>query len=237
MKKRSKKKTSKAYTLLEVLIAISILSILAIVLARVFTISMKASIALEKFSYDDKKIDIFISNIKNMLEKMYFFADVGGGYDDLKALKLSLECPLYIERSKGFFEGTSLLRFVVYDPQFFDNLYYGLVIVEIKIKTEKDKQAVYFSTIPLFLNSQMFIGTAKKFKDKEYLLLEDIDKFQVDVYINGQWQNEFACNIDEDEENEKEEQTEFPKILKITIEKKQEGIDKPSQYTYTIKLK
>ncbi|MFN7182205.1 MAG: prepilin-type N-terminal cleavage/methylation domain-containing protein [Planctomycetota bacterium] len=235
MKKILKKKRNKAHTLLEIIISVSILSLLAIVLSKVYTISMKASIALEKFSYQDKIIDTFIIKVKRMVEKIYFFPGTVTGYANTKTMKISLECPVYLEKGRGIFEGTSLFRFLMYAPQFFDRFYYGLVITELKTKTENTKQSIYFSTVPVFFDEKINKEVTSKFKEKEYLLVEDVDKFQVEVYINGRWQSEFTCSLNEQEGEKKK--NELPRFIRITVEKKYEGSEeKPVRYVYTLKL-
>lgn len=238
------------FTLLEILVAISIFSLIALVLAKVFTVSTRTAQVLEGFSYESKQVDIFLTNISKMLSKIYLypvFTEVEG-YEYLSSnYKLSLKCPLYIEKSRGFSAGTEIVRFIQYNPDTIDNLRYGLVLTEIKAKSENGGKSIYFSVVPIFFNENVNKEYVTKARSKEYLLLDNVDTFKVLVLgTNNEWQDEFSCKLEngkdkaensENPEGKKDNLSRIPipQFIKIVIEKKVNG-DKLQQFSYTIKL-
>ncbi len=237
IKKSHNFKSIEGFTFLEILVAVSIFSLIALVLTKVFTVSMRTVDALENFSYESKQIDIFMTNLTRMLNRIYLYPafvyqDVKG-YEHLGSnYKLSLKCPLYIEKSRGFSGGTEVLRFIQYNPDRTDDLLYGLTVVEIKVKMDLGKKSIYFSWIPVFFNEYINKDVVGLTQSKEYLLLDDIETFKVLVInLNSEWKEEFSCNLEEGKSKSndlgnggegKEGQTQIliPQFIKIVIEKK-----------------
>lgn len=237
------KNNRKGFTLLEVLAAISIFSLITLILTRIFITSTKTATVLENFSYESKQIDIFMTNISKMLGKIYLypvFLDDIKGYEYLSSqYKISLKCPLYVEKSRAFGEGTEILRFIQYDPASFEDLLYGIAITEIKVKGDTDKKAIYFSSIPVYPDQNINKEIVTKAQNKEYLLLENIEAFKVLVMGDDhKWKEEFSCDFskkDEEKNGKKETVIPIPQFIKILVKKKIDS-DKSREFSRTIKL-
>jgi hypothetical protein len=230
MKKFSRTKTSRSFTLLELLAVVAIFSLIAIILSRIFIISIKAGNQLESFSYEDKKTDIALYLIKKMISKIYLYPTFTNtkieGYEEVDNYKLKLDCPIYLEKSKDFSSTTGIFRFIKYEPYETSTLFYGLFVSQLSLVSQKDKKAIYLTDIPLFSNNQINKEVIANAKNKEYLLLDDVESFKVELLIDNNWVSEYSCSnyiVEQSAKEESQNQKTFyklPQFIKITIEKK-----------------